>query len=275
MRNLIIGDIHGCFGKLTDVLSRSGYDQDKDNLFFTGDMCDRGRENVKVVRFLMKLHNFFPVLGNHDVWLQNFLGSEEISPLWTSTNGGIVTVNDFQRLAVGGDERLRMAKWLQGIPFIRFTDSYVVVHGGIPSCSADFPLEIAKVKRNLYETTQYQVGDRILECDKLLWDRSYRGSAMYAKEHPEKLRDNSGEFDGIGSGGMSNPLWNFQGRTMFVGHTPLDEPFYSEAYRLVALDTGSFAKTGRITAVDMDTLDYWQSGVDDMRNLKRMERKQE
>lgn len=271
MRNLIIGDIHGCYGKLSDVLARCGYGQDKDNLFFTGDMCDRGNENVKVVRFLMGLRNFFPVLGNHDVWLQYYLGSDEISPLWTGTNGGIVTIKDFERHAVHGEEKLRMARWMQGFPFIRFTDRYVVVHGGIPACSQDFLDGVSKVKRDLYETTQYQVGNWMLECDLPLWDRSYIRSAMYAKENPEKLRDKSWEFDGLGSGGIANLPWNFQGRMMFVGHTPLKEPFCSEEYRLVALDTGSFNPGGKITVVDMDTLDYWQSEVNGMRNLKKRE----
>jgi serine/threonine protein phosphatase 1 len=59
-RDLIVGDIHGCFTKLKDKLNEIGFDETKDRLFSTGDLVDRGPESLDVVKWLTKpwFHQF-------------------------------------------------------------------------------------------------------------------------------------------------------------------------------------------------------------------------
>ena len=52
-RNLIIGDIHGQYGLMMEVLSKAAFCPWSDTLYVTGDLADRGRETVQVLRFLI------------------------------------------------------------------------------------------------------------------------------------------------------------------------------------------------------------------------------
>ena len=56
-RNLIIGDIHSEYGKLISALEKASYDPDSDVLYFLGDFCDRGKDALRTLRFVMNLPN--------------------------------------------------------------------------------------------------------------------------------------------------------------------------------------------------------------------------
>lgn len=65
-RDLVIGDIHGCFSKARAALDAVGFDPDGgDRLFSVGDLVDRGPESADVLEWLDQPW-FFPVMGNHD-----------------------------------------------------------------------------------------------------------------------------------------------------------------------------------------------------------------
>lgn len=66
----IVGDIHGCFTKLQDKLDSVGFYPNKDRLFCTGDMVDRGDESHKALEWLSKPW-FYSVMGNHELMLQS------------------------------------------------------------------------------------------------------------------------------------------------------------------------------------------------------------
>ncbi|MDE5584589.1 MAG: polynucleotide kinase-phosphatase [Ruminococcus sp.] len=86
----IIGDIHGCFDELTELLAKLGYAENQDGIFFhpdgrravfLGDLCDRGYNNVGVLRLVMgmvKSGNAFAVVGNHDVKLTKYLKGKNV-----------------------------------------------------------------------------------------------------------------------------------------------------------------------------------------------------
>ena len=93
-RNLIVGDIHGRYEKLLSVLGKASFDPDFDTLYSVGDFCDRGKDAVKTLRFLMSLKNLKAVVGNHDIILQDWLYSEKRDENWLRYLGGNKTVND-------------------------------------------------------------------------------------------------------------------------------------------------------------------------------------
>lgn len=71
-RDFIVGDIHGCFSDLEDVLAQAGFDKSVDRLFSVGDLIDRGPDSVAALRYL-KEPWFFAVCGNHeDLFMQCF-----------------------------------------------------------------------------------------------------------------------------------------------------------------------------------------------------------
>lgn len=65
-RDLIVGDIHGCFTKLGAALRGVGFDPENgDRLFSVGDLVDRGPESIASVEFIA--HDFvYAVQGNHE-----------------------------------------------------------------------------------------------------------------------------------------------------------------------------------------------------------------
>ena len=65
-RDLIVGDVHGCFSKLRAALASVGFDPAAgDRLFSVGDLVDRGPECDEVLDWLA-LPWFFAVRGNHE-----------------------------------------------------------------------------------------------------------------------------------------------------------------------------------------------------------------
>ena len=64
-RDFVVGDIHGHFTKLMQLLHTVAFDAETDRLFSVGDLVDRGPENEQVID-LIDSGWFFPVRGNHD-----------------------------------------------------------------------------------------------------------------------------------------------------------------------------------------------------------------
>lgn len=61
-----VGDIHGCFSKLVDVLNIIKFDPAVDRLFSVGDLVDRGPESEKALEWLTTLPWFIACRGNHE-----------------------------------------------------------------------------------------------------------------------------------------------------------------------------------------------------------------
>ena len=234
-RRLVVGDIHGCMKQLEAVLSKSSFDPGRDTLHALGDFCDRGHENLAVIGFLMSLDGLVAVAGNHDMFLMDYLYGGEESRHWVERCGGDVTYRQFR--ALDGTRKADVADWLCSWPSAIVADTYIMVHGGIPSgWSIDDLLSCQNAARP-HDSTLDRGGD-------LAWDRLYFASAL-----------------AFSRGSANPPLAPFDtDKTIFVGHTPTDDglPFFCPHYHLVALDTGC-GDGGSVTLMDMDSLEYWQA----------------
>src|SRR5262245_8483701 len=62
---IVIGDIHGCFDELHELLDRIG-PSSEDTIVSVGDLIDRGPQPVGVVRFFRDMPNARAVMGNHE-----------------------------------------------------------------------------------------------------------------------------------------------------------------------------------------------------------------
>lgn len=70
MSDYLIGDIQGCFDSLQKLLKKVAFSSDKDQLFFLGDVVNRGNKSLETLRFIKDLsENAQMVLGNHDFHL--------------------------------------------------------------------------------------------------------------------------------------------------------------------------------------------------------------
>jgi serine/threonine protein phosphatase 1 len=75
---LIVGDIHGCFAELEDLLEKAALSQD-DGIVAVGDIVDRGPETGKVLDFFQSRSQAHSVMGNHE--RKHVLGRQGRVPL--------------------------------------------------------------------------------------------------------------------------------------------------------------------------------------------------
>ena len=153
MRRFAIGDIHGAYKALMQVLNKVNFDYDKDLLIGIGDYVDGWNESKEVVSELLKVKNFVGILGNHDEfakrWILDYTSYR--APIWT-TQGGEATIKSY-----GFEERPKGHKeFFQNLKYYYELDNMLFVHGGY----------------NPQQPIENQYGQ------KLMWDRELFSNAF-------------------------------------------------------------------------------------------------
>ena len=83
-RILCIGDIHGRYEALLEVLQKSKFNYSEDTLINLGDENDGGKDTKKVVDELLKIKHLITIRGNHNQWLIDFINKGEAPEIWLS-----------------------------------------------------------------------------------------------------------------------------------------------------------------------------------------------
>lgn len=147
MRKFVIGDIHGAYKALTQVLEKSNFNYEKDLLISLGDLCDGWPETSKCLNELLKIKNLIVVLGNHDQWALQWMKHGIKEPGWLG-QGGRQTIKSYSNKKVPESH----IELLEEAPvYYLDDDNKLFVHAGI---DINLPLE----KQDEY-------------C--LLWDRTF------------------------------------------------------------------------------------------------------
>ncbi|RZM07275.1 MAG: polynucleotide kinase-phosphatase, partial [Pedobacter sp.] len=87
----IIGDVHGCYDELIQLLDNLGYANNRGiwmhpegrKAVFAGDLVDRGPKTPEVLKLVMSMTetgNAYCVPGNHDIKLMRWLGGKNVQP---------------------------------------------------------------------------------------------------------------------------------------------------------------------------------------------------
>ncbi|MBR2283188.1 MAG: polynucleotide kinase-phosphatase [Ruminococcus sp.] len=185
----IIGDIHGCYAELRELLCRLGYKDDPDGIpvhpdgrkaVFIGDLCDRGPENVKVLRLVMAMvrsGNALAVPGNHDVKLVKYLRRRNVQV----KHGLEITAAELDRETE--EFRAETADFLDSLVshYVLDGGQLVVAHAGI---KAEY---IGRASSRVRKFCLY--GDITGETDsdgfpvRLDWAADYSGKALVVYGH--------------------------------------------------------------------------------------------
>jgi len=132
MKKWVIGDIHGNFKGLKEVLTLSGFDYDKDKLIILGDVCDGHNKTKECVDELLKVKHRVFVLGNHDMWFINFIKDMDSRPHEWIYQGGDATLESYQRSEPGTIPESHKKFFLEEPVPYHEEDGMCFVHGGFP-----------------------------------------------------------------------------------------------------------------------------------------------
>lgn len=132
-----IGDIHGCYDKLTDLVQHCMLHGGENfvRLIFLGDYVDRGARSRDVVDFLIELQANAPdqvtcLRGNHeDMLLKAVDGTIEEQDLWLM-NGAGTTLQSYGAGAAADLPQPHL-DWLGALPVFSRDVARLFVHAGI------------------------------------------------------------------------------------------------------------------------------------------------
>jgi len=125
MSTYAIGDIQGCQDELERLLEKIHFDPAHDQLWFTGDLVNRGPRSLDTLRFVKSLgSSALTVLGNHDLHLLAIAHGQEHRLHRGDTLDEILNAPD----------RDELLQWLRYRPLLHLDSAlgFCLVHAGIP-----------------------------------------------------------------------------------------------------------------------------------------------
>ncbi|HEY1546516.1 MAG TPA: metallophosphoesterase family protein [Kofleriaceae bacterium] len=124
MRTLVIGDIHGCYRELLDLLDVAAVAAD-DIVVSVGDLVDRGPESAEVVAWFRARANAVVLMGNHER---------------KHVRGVMSYSQEVTRVQLGASYASDVA-WMRTLPYFYETPELRVVHAalvpGVPLAQQD------------------------------------------------------------------------------------------------------------------------------------------
>lgn len=228
-RTFVIGDIHGGYKALQQVLQRAKITR-KDRLIFLGDYVDGWSESYQVIETLIKLqstHNCIFIRGNHDDLFTEWIETEKPNPMWVK-HGGKSTLLSYKKSAdeAAFEKHYRFLKNLKN--YYIDSKNRLFVHGGFSKLSGP--------KNEYFDFVFY-------------WDRTLWETALAAHKH-------------LAPDDKFYPERFTHFKEMFIGHTPTTKSIGSEmpyqALNLWNVDTGAAFK-GKLSMMNVDTKDVFQS----------------
>lgn len=228
-RTLAIGDIHGGLKALKQLVKEFKLTND-DHLIFLGDYVDGWSESAQVIQYLIELQktNFcIFIKGNHDAWCEEWLASEFVNDVWYQ-HGGKETIESYDGFSET-DKKVHL-KFFEDMDMYHIDDEQrLFIHAGFTSMHG--------VEK------EYNV--QIFYFDRTLWEMALTMDKRIAKNselYPHRLKHY---------------------KEIYIGHTPTTNYFKMHpmnAANVWNVDTGA-AFTGRLSAIDIDTKDVFQSDI--------------
>ena len=215
-RDLIIGDIHGCFTKMGAALRAIGFNPEKgDRLFSVGDLVDRGPESIEALNFIT-CDFVHAVAGNHEDMAVRWPDGNMPADNYRANGGAWM-------IALDRETQLEVSAELSALPIAIELETE---HGLVGIVHAECPF------------SEWQAFTAKLEDPSLSsrYMQQMIDAAQWARE-----RINSGD-DSMVAGV----------RAVVVGHTPM--PQMTSLGNTLFIDTMGWSPEGNFTILDAETL---------------------
>ena len=266
-RILVIGDSHGEFNRLMSLYKKLNV-TDRDFLIFLGDYVDRGKYNVKVLKWIMRESqkpNVVALCGNHE----DMLITDIVAGYVTTNAMGTLREIALQKMKEPNFEDV-LLKFLKSLPLSFEMEikgkKYFFCHAGVDS---DFPLDEQNPVDLLWIREKFWAlydGDAIIvaghtplmmlksdeEIQKVLADLQSRpeNSDKPLSQIVEEMVDYCDE-QRINSSCFADE---------FTAMTTTEcKPQWRRGGKILMMDTGSFFPNGHISCVDLLSNTVWQS----------------
>jgi len=261
MATYAIGDVQGCYDELQALLSQIKYNSDRDQLWFCGDLVNRGPKSLKTLRFIKALEgNAVSVLGNHDLHL-----------LATAYDHKKPGKKDTLDKILHASDSAELLDWLrhQHMMFHDETTNITLLHAGLhPHWSIKTALMLAREVEDVLRSKQHINFYKHMYGDKpLSWDDTLSGWSRYRFITNMLTRLRYCDIDGkpaLGAKGAPGsqaqhllPWYEVPGRksqedTIIFGHwSTLPQAGQSSINNTYAIDSGCLWG-GKLTAMRID-----------------------
>jgi serine/threonine protein phosphatase 1 len=243
-KTFCIADIHGGYKALLQCLERSEFDKENDLLISLGDIADGWSEVPECIEELLTIKNLIAIKGNHDDWTRQWLKFGIGNPMWLY-QGGQATFDAYtirhQNLMIKHEEEF----FSKQISYYIDDKNRGFVHGGFSS------------SRGLGHEPH---------VSNYIWDRDLWTLAVLSHwQIHEGGNDQSRRFEKhneIYLGHTTTGMWHVK-----PTYPEYNDPNQAKNGRITVpmnrcnvwnLDTGAGFE-GKLTIMDIDTKEYWQS----------------
>lgn len=232
MNTYVLGDVHGGYKALLQVLEKAKFDYENDTLICLGDICDGWSETAECFEELLKIKKLIYLIGNHDYWFLDYF-KNELHPdgvrSWKD-HGGFATLASYEKHPDLLQKHLDFVK--KGKDFYTDEKKRAFVHAGIP---------------NRLEPLNRQID--------YCWDRSfYQNAPVWHKQGFE----------------LHIPIDHLDHKNLvsewFVGHTPVSNFKHIPGNMPVRFSNITFCDTGAafdgcLTMINVNSLEIFQSDI--------------
>jgi len=227
MRTLVVGDIHGGFKALEQVISLIVI-QESDRFIFVGDYVDGWSESVEVIDFLIEFSEKTECIflrGNHDEMLYDYLKHGKNNEMWLQ-HGGESSKKPYD--ALSEDERKIHINFLENLRnYFVDEENRLFLHAGFTNLHGP--------QHEYYANTVY--------WDRTLWEMVCSLDKNLKKsddKYPKRLK-----------------LF----KEIYIGHTPVTRIGHTKPVNFANVfnvDTGAAFK-GPLSILDAKSKKLWQS----------------
>ena len=227
MKTVVIGDIHGGFRAIKQLLEMVDFPSNT-KYIFVGDYVDGWSESAEVVSYLIDFsekNDCIFIRGNHDELFFKYLKYNDDNPAWRS-QGGESSIKSYSKISE--EEKEKHIHFFENLVNYHIdSENRLYVHAGFTNQSGP----------------KYEYYPNLVYWDRTLWEMVCAMDISISGDndkYPKRLK-----------------LY----KEIYIGHTPVTRVGFDKPTNFANVwnvDTGAAFK-GKISMLDVDSKEIWQS----------------